>query len=320
MRIRTEVHASREESQATMATKDHSPLREQIQAVFDRDLTPSAPHPGYETLRKRYLDNGHHSRLIDAYSRILSTVAGPKRVLIVGASSLEGFLLRRLAPELTVEMIGSPECLIYRSPNEYEFSRSTGEHGDREVHTVTRHNIESPTPFAEGSFDLLICLEVIEHLRRDPLATVCEMRRLLAPGGNLFLSTPNLNSANAIRRALEWENPMFFPSFGPPPSGIIHAHEFSVREIALVLTQAGFTIEQLSSFNHVSTPTFDHDKHYRCGPSPLTPPLQFSGNTLNELYTTLSAHPLRGDYLFITARGDGVPNRNPRHPIYCSFE
>jgi 2-polyprenyl-6-hydroxyphenyl methylase/3-demethylubiquinone-9 3-methyltransferase len=42
----------------------------------------------------------------------------------------------------------------------------------------------------EGRFDLITCMEVIEHVA-DPAAFVKELAKRLAPGGLLILSTPN---------------------------------------------------------------------------------------------------------------------------------
>jgi 2-polyprenyl-6-hydroxyphenyl methylase/3-demethylubiquinone-9 3-methyltransferase len=42
----------------------------------------------------------------------------------------------------------------------------------------------------EGEFELITCMEVIEHVA-DPAAFVTELARRLAPGGLLILSTPN---------------------------------------------------------------------------------------------------------------------------------
>jgi SAM-dependent methyltransferase len=44
-------------------------------------------------------------------------------------------------------------------------------------------------PFADGSFDLAVSLDVIEHLE-DDLAALRELRRTVAPGGALLVTVP----------------------------------------------------------------------------------------------------------------------------------
>jgi len=46
------------------------------------------------------------------------------------------------------------------------------------------------TPFADGAFDLVLCLETLEHVL-DPTAALGELRRLCAPGGRVVLTVPN---------------------------------------------------------------------------------------------------------------------------------
>jgi SAM-dependent methyltransferase len=43
-------------------------------------------------------------------------------------------------------------------------------------------------PFNDASFELVLCTEVLEHLVNPPQA-IAEMRRVLAPGGTLILTT-----------------------------------------------------------------------------------------------------------------------------------
>ena len=60
-------------------------------------------------------------------------------------------------------------------------------------------------PFVDRSFDLIVCLWVLEHLK-EPLATLREVRRVLRPGGHFIFLTPNLRHplmvANRLGKAL----------------------------------------------------------------------------------------------------------------------
>jgi SAM-dependent methyltransferase len=57
--------------------------------------------------------------------------------------------------------------------------------------TVTRAAVSPRLPVADGQADVVIMSELIEHLV-DPDGAVAEVRRVLRPGGDLLLSTPNL--------------------------------------------------------------------------------------------------------------------------------
>jgi 2-polyprenyl-6-hydroxyphenyl methylase/3-demethylubiquinone-9 3-methyltransferase len=46
-------------------------------------------------------------------------------------------------------------------------------------------------PFADDTFDVAVCIEVLEHLFSPHLA-VAEIRRVLRPGGRLIVSAPNV--------------------------------------------------------------------------------------------------------------------------------
>jgi SAM-dependent methyltransferase len=57
--------------------------------------------------------------------------------------------------------------------------------------TVVRGSVSPRLPVADGAADVVIMSELIEHLV-DPDGAVAEVRRVLRPGGDLLLSTPNL--------------------------------------------------------------------------------------------------------------------------------
>jgi 2-polyprenyl-6-hydroxyphenyl methylase/3-demethylubiquinone-9 3-methyltransferase len=67
-------------------------------------------------------------------------------------------------------------------------------------------------PFESGTFDAAVCVDVLEHIPRWPLA-LAELRRVLRPGGWLFFDTINRNPLSAfvfvplLERTLGWIAP-----------------------------------------------------------------------------------------------------------------
>jgi len=58
---------------------------------------------------------------------------------------------------------------------------------------VATHGNGEYLPYADNSFDLITCSEVIEHVR-NPGRALAEMRRVLKPTGTLLLSTPSMRA------------------------------------------------------------------------------------------------------------------------------
>lgn len=56
---------------------------------------------------------------------------------------------------------------------------------------ITKHDITvTPYPFEAGSFDVIVCSEVLEHLFH-PEVVLAEINRLLSPHGTAIVTTPN---------------------------------------------------------------------------------------------------------------------------------
>ncbi len=85
--------------------------------------------------------------------------------------------------------------------------------------------------FPEASFDVVTLQHVIEHCR-DPVRMVRRIRRWLAPGGLIWLETPDIDSGRARREGARWSH-MKVPE---------HLFYFSQRTLTRLLTGQGFTV------------------------------------------------------------------------------
>ena len=95
-------------------------------------------------------------------------------------------------------------------------------------------------PFPDASFELVVAFEVIEHLT-DWEQLIAEARRVLTPGGQFVVSTPN-KAYYAESRRLSGPNPF-------------HAHEFEFEEFKQALEQY-FPHTLLFTENHADSIVF----------------------------------------------------------------
>ena len=108
---------------------------------------------------------------------------GGARFLDFGCGS--GELVRRMGRE-GHEAVGLEPCETYSAHGSAALrSEMVGPHA-RIDHGAWQH-----VDYADGSFDAISALHVIEHLR-DPIGALKVMHRWLAPDGVLYLDVPNL--------------------------------------------------------------------------------------------------------------------------------
>lgn len=88
-------------------------------------------------------------------------------------------------------------------------------------------------PFEDATVEGVQLHHVIEHVR-DPRKALAEAARVLVPGsGRVFISTPNLDSANCARWQGRWRG-LEAPR---------HLNLFTVPALQRLLVEAGFTVE-----------------------------------------------------------------------------
>jgi glycosyltransferase involved in cell wall biosynthesis/predicted SAM-dependent methyltransferase len=100
-------------------------------------------------------------------------------------------------------------------------------------------------PYKDEWFSTVLCCELLEHLVEDPMFMMCEINRVLKPGGHLVLTTPNIASIRAISAILQGYHPGFFPAYiRPAREGeeveARHNREYTPKEVSMLLRDAGF--------------------------------------------------------------------------------
>ena len=159
------------------------------------------------------------------FLRVLDRELGPglgddRRVLDVGCGT--GTMLGYLARYGQAEGVDADEQAV-------RFCRSRGL--DR-----VQHVPNGSLPFADGSFDLVTALDVIEHID-DDRGTVQELHRVLRPGGRLLVSVP----------AFQW-------MWGPQDDISHHKRRYVAGEVRTLLEQSGFSLRRLTYFNTLLFP------------------------------------------------------------------
>ena len=102
---------------------------------------------------------------------------------------------------------------------------------------LVRIEPDRPLPFEDSSFDLVVCVETLEHVR-DVQLFLSEVRRVLEPGGELALTTPAHGRASALRILVRGFEESFDP-FSP------HLRFLSRRSLARLLDEMGFDLRSL---------------------------------------------------------------------------
>jgi SAM-dependent methyltransferase len=110
-----------------------------------------------------------------------------------------------------------------------------------------------PLPYADTSFGRVLATEILEHLA-NPALFLSECRRVLRPGGALYLTTPNVVDLRGRVRALGGRSPqthLFGIGHTFRMNEWVHRREYAPGEVVCLLEAVGFEMRGL----HTWTPT-----------------------------------------------------------------
>lgn len=180
-------------------------------------------HTGERLLRENYAATAedHLNRLFHevTWAWAAERLSGA-RVLDFGCGSGEGTaaMARSAASILRVDV--APDAIAHAR------ERNAGAN-------IAYETIDGAVPAADDSFDAVCSFQVLEHVK-DPDAYLAEARRVLRPGGQLLLATPDRRA-----RLLRWQRPWnrwHVREWDPAGLGQLLARHFAEVE---VLTMTG---------------------------------------------------------------------------------
>jgi len=156
------------------------------------------------------------------------------RVLDLGCGS--GDYAKRLKDTGFDVVAGDIDTVRFRYKDEIEFKHC---------------DITKEMPFPDGSFDYVVFMEVVEHLR-NPYVVMPEINRIIKSNGSLVMSTPNiLNLKSRFRFMFEGAYEYFRE---PPldqqtnPKEVIfnlHLVPYRYHELEYLLAATGFKVEKI---------------------------------------------------------------------------
>jgi len=163
---------------------------------------------------------GRRKVLLRVLADALDGAPGPLEILDFGCGT--GTMMEHLSRFGRVRGVDADEAAV-------EFCHRRGV---REV----AHIEPGPLPYADGSFDLVTALDVLEHIV-DDRAALADLFRVLRPGGTLLVAVPAM--------PLLW---------GPQDEISHHERRYVLRQLRERLVTAGFHIQRLTFFNTLLFP------------------------------------------------------------------
>ncbi|GEM_PF-108053 len=118
---------------------------------------------------------------------------------------------------------------------------------------VRRGDLSKTLPYANGEFQYITCLEGLEHIE-NPHQAIREFTRILAPGGHLIISIPNiLNIEERIKWLLNGYTSHFKPisrehlhkrreEWGEKEEIFLHINPIPYTELRYILEKNGFEV------------------------------------------------------------------------------
>jgi len=217
----------------------------------------------------------HKTRFQDVLELIPRNQSPDFKVLDIGIGG--GYLALPIRRTLGYQVVG----LDLARPEQPVWVKRFKENG---IGFVQCDIAKQPMPFASDSFDLVLFLEVLEHLLtwHPPYEVINEIWRVMMQGAMLILTVPNVAALHKRILTLLGFHPTMHGFGAETPPYKRHIREYTVRECCGLLRGCRFDIRRIMMRNYVMTTSL---------PFPL-----------NRVYSLLTLYPRFRDTIVVVAR------------------
>lgn len=171
------------------------------------------------------------------YVNVINTLKGfeiDKNMKILDVGCGDGYLLEQIKENFTFNELYGIDISIRR------LNLAKKRLGDG----IFLNSEAEKLPFPDEYFDILLCVEVLEHLS-NPLQCIVEMKRVLKSGGKIILTTPSIHIAFLGYNPLTWIESilsLYYPNILPP------FHNLYEPDKTSTVIHRAFTIKEIASF------------------------------------------------------------------------
>lgn len=153
--------------------------------------------------------------------------------------------------------------------------------GDGEVDYRLGNALE--LPYGEGCFDVVIILDVLEHVE-DPAKAIAEVKRVLKPGGVFLLYVPLEANRGTLYSILRHSD--IFPILDWKRDLVGHIQHFTAGDVTSLLAEGGFQIGEVSYSFHLAGQIHDLVDYWARNA------LRLSSHPLRRLLVRLASKPV----------------------------
>lgn len=215
--------------------------REQLLSALEATLIDNSP-PG-EMAAYAHADI---ERFIHTLGLVPEHATG--RALEIGANPyFTTLLFMAFRPKLKMELVNYIGGEVRQLMQHVSFPGFDGVPEDVDM-VYQNANLEEHTlPFEDETFEVVLFCEVLEHLTIDPLRAMLELKRVLKPGGQLVLTTPNVARLENVSAFVEGRN--IYDPYSHYGAHGRHNREYTRHELVSLLNHCGFEVERSYTAN-----------------------------------------------------------------------